>query len=116
MMLDQANAEPTPEERAELELRTKLEAARSELITYGGNVFFKRGWRVRVTADWSPEGALVIRCEPPIDNYAVTVSLSKERLLEADQSKNHEELDALPDGMIDAVFGGSNHVVIMGGR
>jgi hypothetical protein len=106
----------SPEERAEAELQLKLQAARNYIITYAAQVFGSRKWRVRTTADWTETGELRLRAEPTtIQNYAVAVDFSRDDLLAVDQSRNHEEIDALPEGMIDTVFGGvSTHLIMMG--
>jgi hypothetical protein len=101
-----AEQQQSPEERAEAELAAKLADARNYTITFAAEMFGKRGWRVRVTADWTPAGALVIRAVPSnIDGCMVVAELLRDELLAVDQAGARQAIEALPEELVAQLLG-----------
>lgn len=104
--------ELSPEEVEQLE-RAQLGSRRNQLLSYAADVFHDLGWRVHTTAELAPDGTLTLRAAPTnIQGYFVAVEFSRERLLDEDQSKNEKEIELLPEGMIDHVFGSQSCALV----
>ena len=103
---DQMSPEEHEAAAAAEALARKLNEASNRVHEYAAGVFTALKWRVRTSTEWTAGGELRLCAAPTtIQGYEAAVVFSKERLLEDDQTKITEEIDALPGGMTDFVFG-----------